>query len=226
MINGKFRQFEKYVADLRRIEKLTQEDVTGSPQGRDLVSLCDEHASSHTSGTIGGSNIVAVHPFYYQIRVKGPTLEIARLETLLKNADRERFREILFENYLDYPYKSSFMVEHGEFDKVIFTVPLDGIPVKGSDADGFARSKENYVGGCFGDRCVRHAISAIRAKSPSSSVTAPVKDATLFYWDSIRYGGDELPYLHSIVKGMTLMGSVRAADILKMHGAYERTANL
>lgn len=178
-MKAQFKQFEEFIRR-SRIKLADQKYIEGSAEGRELVRLCDGHASYHTSGTIGEANIVAVHPFFRAPFFGHPPREIERLVYLLRNADREMFGRVLFETYLDYPTISHELVEEGIIDRVFFTVPRHSNPVRPEDMKGFAGSQKNYVGGCYGDACVKRVMRRIRQNAPPNSVT-PISDAILFH---------------------------------------------
>jgi hypothetical protein len=165
------------------IEHEGHETSMHSSEGKELIESCHYHANLNTSGIIGEENIIAVHPYFDELAYENNVPEISRLENLLKTADTQRFRRILFESYLHYAKKSHELVDEGIIDKVIFTKNSEGytlgIPIDISDLKGFSDSKVNYIGGCYGYQCVRVSSREIRKYAPFFSIR-PIKDAIVY----------------------------------------------
>lgn len=147
-------------------------------------SYCEEHAMKNTPNRIRERNVIAVHPYFDEIHF-GCTRDpiISRLENLMLKANG--YGKILFETYEHYLENSSKLVDGGLIDKVIFTkknIGYSGWPVREYELEEFHKTKENFIGGCYGNGCVAQAFKALRNASfhlPKPKIK-PIRDATLF----------------------------------------------
>jgi len=179
-------------------------DVTLEALSREVGN----HALSHCRGKAGVQNICVVHPYYFETdtfisertRKEGEVIA-GRIEDLVRNVDRTRFKLILFENITGYASRTHGWAEEGLIDLVIIN-PDAYVAGYFMHDNGFSGSRQNYIGGAYGFRSIRSASNGIRRYAPFGSVKL-IKDAIL-YKEPLRDVRSLIERVDSITRGITI----------------------
>jgi len=177
VLHSSFTGWENYIA-----RNLVTRPCLGGKnyrKGKDkeLLALCQEHATRYKKDTPNDNVLMFVHPFYLHLshineldteeQEKEVKDYLDRLFFLLElNNHQHQADVVVLETAHHYTAGTSFLVEAGLVDNVIFTLYDQGIALKPHELYQF-REKAIYLGGGYNERCLSDAVAEMKAKMAS-----------------------------------------------------------
>nr|MBA4405355.1 hypothetical protein [Nanoarchaeum sp.] len=175
VLNSNFQEWENFITKIHEIDIIPDKTTESEDYSLDktLLRLCQEHELKHRTPTTHENTLMLVHPFYLHLyhmssisyhpdKLNEADNYLTTLLGLLEQNKREkRVNVVVLEMANAYAALTSLLTEQGIVDRVLFTLPDNGLLFHPDEFNDFQDSNI-FFGGGYNGACLSTSIREIK----------------------------------------------------------------
>lgn len=144
-------------------------------EGRTLYRQCIAHEEEHRKPAKAKDLVVLVHPFFTplsnaewlngNIRAEADNY-LVKIQQLIDQLPRDKADLVVFETTYHYAAATSFILERGEINGVLFTESNKGSLIRSSDLTKRFNPKRIFVAGAYAEKCLGASVVELVSAFP------------------------------------------------------------